>query len=82
MENLIGKAEAYAFVQHMIASMAESGSSRIAVALPQGGLFRKSAEGKIREALLKEDQIEAVIGAYTYIHRYPPTLRLFAFTKF
>jgi len=52
----------YAFVQHMIASMAESGNSRMAVVLPQGALFRKSAEGKIREALLKEDLIEAVIG--------------------
>ena len=52
----------YAFVQHMIASMAQGGSSRMAVVLPQGALFRKSAEGKIREALLKEDLIEAVIG--------------------
>ena len=52
----------YAFVQHMIASMAEGGSSRMAVVLPQGALFRKSAEGTIREALLREDMIEAVIG--------------------
>lgn len=52
----------YAFVQHMIASMAPTGNSRMAVVLPQGALFRKGAEGKIREALLKEDLIEAVIG--------------------
>ena len=52
----------YAFVQHMIASMAEGGNSRMAVILPQGALFRKGVEGKIREALLKEDLIEAVIG--------------------
>jgi type I restriction enzyme M protein len=52
----------YAFVQHMIASMALVGTSRMAVVLPQGALFRKSAEGKIREGLLKEDLIEAVIG--------------------
>ncbi|MCG2795242.1 MAG: type I restriction-modification system subunit M [Actinomycetia bacterium] len=52
----------YAFVQHMIASMALAGTSRMAVVLPQGALFRKSAEGKIREALLKQDLIEAVIG--------------------
>lgn len=52
----------YAFVQHMIASMADTGNARMAVVLPQGALFRKSAEGKIREALLKEDLIEAVIG--------------------
>lgn len=52
----------YAFVQHMIASMAATGDSRMAVVLPQGALFRKGAEGKIRTALLKEDLIEAVIG--------------------
>lgn len=52
----------YAFVQHMVASMAEGGSSRMAVVLPQGALFRKGAEGKIREAMLREDLIEAVIG--------------------
>ena len=52
----------YAFVQHMIASMAESGRGRMAVVLPQGALFRRGAEGKIRAALLKEDLIEAAIG--------------------
>ena len=52
----------YAFVQHMIASMSATGNSRMAVVLPQGTLFRKAAEGKIREALLKNDLIEAVIG--------------------
>ena len=52
----------YAFVQHMIASMAPTGNSRMAVVLPHGALFRKAAEGKIRTALLKEDLIEAVIG--------------------
>lgn len=52
----------YAFVQHMIASMARTGNGRMAVVLPQGALFRKGAEGKIRKTLLKEDLIEAVIG--------------------
>ena len=52
----------YAFVQHMIASMAPMGHSRMAVVLPQGALFRKSAEGTIRKALLKKDMVEAVIG--------------------
>jgi type I restriction enzyme M protein len=52
----------YAFVQHMVASMALGGNSRMAVVLPQGALFRKAAEGNIRTALLKEDLIEAVIG--------------------
>jgi type I restriction enzyme M protein len=52
----------YAFVQHMIASMGQGENNRMAVVLPQGALFRMYAEGKIREALLKEDLIEAVIG--------------------
>lgn len=52
----------YAFVQHMIASMALTGNSRMAVVLPQGALFRKSAEGTIRQALLENDMVEAVIG--------------------
>jgi type I restriction enzyme M protein len=52
----------YAFVQHMIASMAQGGNSRMAVVLPHGPLFRKATEGKIRQTLLEEDLIEAVIG--------------------
>jgi len=52
----------YAFVQHMISSMAPTGNSRMAVVLPQGALFRKSAEGTIRQALLENDMVEAVIG--------------------
>jgi type I restriction enzyme M protein len=52
----------YAFVQHMVASMAPTGDSRMAVVLPQGALFRKAAEGKIRTALLKQDLVDAVIG--------------------
>ena len=52
----------FAFVQHMIASLNPGGNSRMAVVLPQGALFRKSAEGKIRKVLLEADMIEAVIG--------------------
>ncbi len=50
-----------AWVQHMIKSMNEEGG-RMAVVLPHGALFRKGAEGRIRQALLKEDLLEAVIG--------------------
>jgi type I restriction enzyme M protein len=49
-----------AWVQHMIKSMNSTG--RMTVVLPHGALFRKGAEGKIREALLKQDMLEAVIG--------------------
>jgi type I restriction enzyme M protein len=49
-----------AFVQHMVASLKEDGMA--GVVLPHGILFRGGAEGKIREGLLKDDLIEAVIG--------------------
>lgn len=49
-----------AFVQHMIASLKQNG--RMGVVLPHGILFRGSSEGKIRQGLLSEDLIEAVIG--------------------
>ena len=51
----------YAWVQHMVASMAQR-TGRMAVVLPQGALFRKGAEGNIRQQLLERDLIEAVIG--------------------
>ena len=51
----------YAWVQQMVASMAKD-SGRMAVVLPQGALFRKGAEGRIRKALIEQDLIEAVIG--------------------
>ena len=51
----------WAWVQHMIASMAPK-SGRLAVVLPHGALFRQGAEGKIRSKVLESDLIEAVIG--------------------
>ena len=50
-----------AWVQHMVKSMADV-TGRMAVVLPQGALFRKGAEGSIRQKLLEMDLIEAVIG--------------------
>jgi len=49
-----------AFVQHMVASLKSDGM--LGVVLPHGVLFRGGAEGRIREGLLKEDLIEAVVG--------------------
>lgn len=51
----------FAWVQHMVKSMADV-SGRMAVVLPQGALFRKGAEGDIRQKLLEMDLIEAVVG--------------------
>ncbi|MEJ1242175.1 class I SAM-dependent DNA methyltransferase [Chryseolinea sp. T2] len=50
-----------AWVQHMIKSM-RSRTGRMAVVLPHGALFRKGAEGKIRQTLIEKDLLEAVIG--------------------
>lgn len=51
----------YAWVQHMISSMAQK-TGRMAVVLPHGALFRMAAEGKIRRKILGMDLLEAVIG--------------------
>jgi type I restriction enzyme M protein len=51
----------YAWVQHMIKSMAPS-TGRMAVVLPHGALFRMGKEGEIREKILQMDVLEAVIG--------------------
>lgn len=51
----------YAFVQHMVKSMAAK-TGRMAVVLPHGALFRMGKEGEIRKKLLGMDLLEAVIG--------------------
>jgi type I restriction enzyme M protein len=51
----------YAFITHMIeTTYAHTG--RVGVIVPHGVLFRGSSEGKIREALIAENLLEAVIG--------------------
>jgi type I restriction enzyme M protein len=49
-----------AFVQHMIATLNLHG--QLGVVMPHGVLFRGAAEGEIRQGILKEDLVEAVIG--------------------
>ena len=56
-----GKSGDYAWVQHMIKSMAAK-SGRMAVVLPHGALFRMGKEGEIREQILGMDLLDAVIG--------------------
>ncbi len=51
----------YAFVTHMVET-AKPKTGRIAVIVPHGVLFRGGVEGKIREAFLRENIIDAVIG--------------------
>lgn len=50
----------FAFVEHMIATLNQEG--KMAVVVPHGVLFRGGAEGRIRESILREGIIEAVIG--------------------
>jgi type I restriction enzyme M protein len=51
----------YAFVQHMISSM-NPGTGRVGVVMPHGVLFRGGAEARIRQCLIEQDNLEAVIG--------------------
>jgi type I restriction enzyme M protein len=51
----------YAFITHMIESVVET-NGRVAVIAPHGVLFRGSSEGKIREQLIRENLLDAVIG--------------------
>lgn len=51
----------YAFISHMIAT-AKPKSGRVTVIVPHGVLFRGSSEGRIRQALIEENLLDAVIG--------------------
>jgi type I restriction enzyme M protein len=55
-----GKAD-YAFITHMIET-ARAESGRVGVVVPHGVLFRGAAEGRIRQRLIQENLLEAVIG--------------------
>jgi type I restriction enzyme M protein len=50
----------WAFLLHMIASM--SGNGRVAAVAPHGVLFRGANEGRIRQAIIGKNLIDAVIG--------------------
>ncbi|MEL6361755.1 MAG: type I restriction-modification system subunit M [Pseudomonadota bacterium] len=51
----------YGFITHMI-EIAKRQSGRVAVIVPHGVLFRGGAEGKIRQKLIEENLLDAVIG--------------------
>jgi type I restriction enzyme M protein len=51
----------YAFILHMIESAFE-GKGRVGVIVPHGVLFRGSSEGKIRQQIIDENLLDAVIG--------------------
>ncbi len=51
----------FAWVQHMVSSMTE-GTGRVGVVMPHGVLFRGGVEARIRQCLIEQDRLEAVIG--------------------
>ena len=51
----------YAFITHMI-EIAKRQSGRVAVIVPHGVLFRGGPEGRIRQQLIEENLLDAVVG--------------------
>jgi len=51
----------YAFILHMIETL-KAKTGRMAVVVPHGVLFRGASEGKIRQKLIEENLLDAVIG--------------------
>jgi type I restriction enzyme M protein len=51
----------YAFISHMVETMKPK-TGRMAVVVPNGVLFRGGSEGSIRQKLVEENLLEAVIG--------------------
>ncbi|BCX75823.1 MAG: type I restriction-modification system subunit M [Pseudomonadales bacterium RIFCSPHIGHO2_12_FULL_40_16] len=51
----------YAFILHMIETL-KPVTGRMGVVVPHGVLFRGSSEGKIREKLINENLLDAVLG--------------------
>lgn len=73
----------WAWIQHMIATMKRR-TGRVGVVMPHGVLFRGGQEAKIREAILKSDALEAVIGLPTnlfYATTIPVCILVFRATK-
>ncbi|HEY0664544.1 MAG TPA: N-6 DNA methylase, partial [Gallionella sp.] len=56
----------YAFILHMVETLKPAGTNhpggRMGVVVPHGVLFRGSSEGKIRQQLVDENLLDAVIG--------------------
>ncbi len=51
----------WAFISHMVETALEK-EGRVAVVVPHGVLFRGAAEGRIRQKMIEENLLDAVIG--------------------
>lgn len=72
-----------AWVQHMVASM-NPDTGRVGVVMPHGVLFRGGAEQAIRQCLIEQDRLEAVVGLPTnlfYSTSIPACLLIFKADK-
>jgi len=73
----------FAWIQHMISSMDEK-TGRVGVVMPHGVLFRGGVEAKIRQCLVEQDRLEAVVGLppnLFYSTSIPACLLIFKATK-
>lgn len=73
----------YAWIQHMITTMKPE-TGRVGVVMPHGVLFRGGSEAKIRQCLVEQDHLEAVIGLppnLFYSTSIPACLLIFKATK-
>lgn len=60
----------WAFISHMV-EVAKEKQGRVVVVVPHGVLFRGAAEGRIREKMIEENLLDAVIGLPTNL--FPST---------
>ncbi|WP_026535772.1 type I restriction-modification system subunit M [Arthrobacter sp. H14] len=51
----------FAWIQHMVSTMKEN-TGRVGIVMPHGVLFRGGKEGAVRECIINQDKLEAVIG--------------------
>ena len=51
----------YAFISHMVEAALEK-EGRVAVVVPHGVLFRGAAEGRIRQKMIEDNILDAVVG--------------------
>lgn len=73
----------FAWVQHMVSSM-DPVSGRVGVVMPHGVLFRGKVEQKIRQCLIEQDLLDAVVGLPSnlfYSTPIPACLLLFRLHK-
>ena len=73
----------FAWTQHMISSMDDK-TGRVGVVMPHGVLFRGGVESKIRQCLIEQDRLEAVVGLPSnlfYSTSIPACLLIFKATK-